>query len=610
MSLITSIWMRQSGDFFCVCTRDASGKWREHFFEKERVGELDAFVKHHQHSDQYFCPHGFSRRERKKRVAVAPKMLWADLDQVNPKTLGPLKPTIAIESSPDRFVGLWITDKPIEEDLNRRLTYKLGADRGGWDLTQVLRIPGTTNYKYRSTPRVKLLWDDGPVYRVADVERIVGQAKAAAVSGDGRQIFEKYRKRVPYWVRNELFTGRPVQGKRSDMLWKLEHALMEVGAERHETLAMIKASPWNKFAGRSSEDEQLEREMDKVYQDQEELVNGYGVLSRNMAEVEEENVDWLWYPYLARREVTIIEGDPGEGKSYLAQFISKCLVDGIKLPSTKRYASVQGKVAYFDVENNASTVTKKRLKYNNCKNMKDFYQEEEPFSIDDKKALEEVYEALERLRPIMIVFDTINLYIGSADTGKASETTQALAVFKDMAKRFNCSVLVLRHLTKGNSKEKALYRGQGNIAFTGVSRIVITVGKDPDDPTLKVMAMTKLNLAKTPQALTFSVDELPDTLRETDRSVFKFHGFRGDLTSDDILRHEKSENSTAKEDAEEFIREALADGPVEYAKLERMARGRSISQRTLQRASDKLVEKITKGFGQKRVSLWQLSDGG
>src|SRR5262245_32194704 len=124
------------------------------------------------------------------------------------------------------------------------------------------------------------------------------------------------------------------------------------------------------------------------------------------------------------------------------------------------------------------------------------------------------------------------------------------------------------------------------------------------------MAMTKLNLAKTPQALTFSVDELPDTLRETDRSVFKFHGFRGDLTSDDILRHEKSENSTAKEDAEEFIREALADGPLEYAKLERMARGRSISQRTLQRASDKLVEKITKGFGQKRVSLWQLSDGG
>jgi len=380
---------------------------------------------------------------------------------------------------------------------------------------------------------------------------------------------------------------------------------------REETLTVIKASPWNKFSGRHNEDEQLARELDKVYGNKLSKIasskNGYVFLSRNMDEVEEENIHWIWYPYLARGEVTILEGDPGVGKSYLAQMISKGLVDGERLPSMRKdFPRTRGKVAYFDVENTAATVTKKRLKYNGCVNFKDFYQEEEPFTIDDPEKLQAVYEAIEACRPVAIVFDTINLYIGKADTHKSSETTQALSVFKDIAKRFNCAVVLVRHLTKGSGNVSALYRGQGSIAFTGVSRIVMTVGVDPEDQDTKVVSVTKLNLAKRPQALTFTIDALPDTLKDRDRSKFEWGEFV-DLSSDEILAAGKNRSGHERNAATEFLKRELESGPIEVGRLETMAEKRSISRTTLNRAAKELgVVKKQRGFAGQKTSTWSL----
>jgi hypothetical protein len=89
--------------------------------------------------------------------------LYADLDAVEPiKSDAELSPTIAWESSPGRYQALWHIDKHLPEEqhimVNRKLTYALGADKGGWDITQVLRVPGTINHKYAEKPKVKLLW--------------------------------------------------------------------------------------------------------------------------------------------------------------------------------------------------------------------------------------------------------------------------------------------------------------------------------------------------------------------------------------------------------------------------------------------------------------------
>lgn len=632
MQNIIELWKRQPGKYFFICTKSGAGKWSDHAFARKDLNKVRAFIKDNADKDVYFCPHGFSEPRRKKEYAELPKVLWADLDEADPKKMEKnVKPTIAIQSSPGRYVGLWFVDHTMKESLNKRLSYHLGADQGGWDLTQVLRVPGTVNYKYNATPRVKLLWNDGPVHKVSALEKLLPELEDEISDDDEEDgitpadIYARYAKVIPPMTRQELMRGKPTPGKRSEVLWKLTNDLVEAGLTREETYILIKASPWNKFRGRQTEDTQLNRELDKIFGKKlngkkgwsapdvkEGKKNEHTFLTQSMDEVEEENIDWIWYPYLARGEVTIVEGDPGVGKSYLMQMISKGIVDGDKLPTEKKTMPrlTPGPVAYFDIENSAGSVTKKRLRYNGCENMRLFYQEQEPFSVDNTEILEKVYDGIERLKPVMCVFDTVNLYIGKADTSRGSETTQALANFKDIARRFNCAVVILRHLTKGGGQgTSALYRGQGNIAFTGVSRIVMTVGRHNEDPDTKVVAMTKCNLAPFPRAITYTITGMPDTLKERDRSKFEWTGFC-DLTSDDIIKTPEDDNDRGKEGnkAKAFLEEVLAEGAVEVAKIQGMAETRSISWRTLQRAANDLdVKRKTQGFGKGKVTAWSLA---
>ena len=162
-----------------------------------------------------------------------------------------------------------------------------------------------------------------------------------------------------------------------------------------------------------------------------------------MADVVMRNITWIIPGMYARGEITIVEGDPGLGKSYFQQVVCAALVDGKKIPSESEYEPVKGRVAYFDTENTADTVTKLRLIENGCENLGDYFQEEYPFSIDDEEKWKRVEEALEKFKPDMIVFDTINIYIGGADTYKSSETQQALSHFKVLATRHDCSVVLI-----------------------------------------------------------------------------------------------------------------------------------------------------------------------
>lgn len=616
--LLARIWRSQPGKFYCLSTKSRSGEWKDHFFRRSQFKELSDFIENNQDKDLYWCPHGFTKPRRVKRYASIPKLLWADLDESNPRALGDLIPSIAWESSPGRFAALWVLDDYMTEELNRRLTYHIGADPGGWDLTQVLRVPGTTNYKYVSTPRVRLLWSDGDSYASKDIEKHLPAPKVTHKSDGPQAIYKKYESKFSGYVRRQLLKGRPQAGKRSEVLWRLVHELIEAGCTRDEAFELLRVSPWNKFKKRRDADEQLRRELEKaleqhffVEDDESPLAPRFGdepddepdeeyrYLAKSMADVEEENVDWIWYPYLARRELTILEGDPGLGKSYLAQIVAGAIADGSALPSPKKSAMpVQGKIAYFDIENSSGSVTKKRLVANGIKNLSNYYQEEEPFSIDDEPELDNVYDAIEKLRPTLVVFDTLNTYMGKADTHKASETQQTFKRFVDIARRFNCSVLVLRHLTK-SSKERALYRGQGSISFTGLARVVMTVGTSPDDPETRVMAVTKINVTRAPKALTFTIRALPDTLKDQDRSEFIW-GKYVDLSADEIV----ASVPKRKEDngASEFLSDML---PCTFVEIMRSAEARGFTRDQVESAAADLGVVKTKDDG---IVEWRLPD--
>lgn len=627
--LITDIWADQPGKFFCISTKSGAGKWKDHFFSRDEFGKIRQFLRDYDDHDIYFCPHGFNRRVRQKSEAVLPNLLWADLDYADPNKMKP-KPTVAIESSPGRFVGLWLLKETMTEELNRRLTYHVGADHGGWDLTQVLRFPGTKNFKYKSQPKVRTLWKDGKVWKSKSIE---GYLPPEDPENDpeylsAAEVFELYQGKLPRWVRRELL-AKKITGRadRSEMLWKLENACVEAGMSLEEAFAVIRGSAWNKFAGRRNEEEQLRRELAKVVENQfkekpkgadrrhmksdEEEARGekepYSQLRfESMDEIEETELDYVWYPYLARGEVTIIEGDPGLGKSYLAMMIAGSIATGRRLITPRKgMPKTLGSVCYFDMENAASYVTKPRLRDNGFTDFSGRYHViQQGFSVDDDEAMEEVYDALEEIKPALVVFDTLNSYIGKADTHKASEVQQAFNNFTAIARDFNCSVVVLRHLTKGTGS--AMYRGQGSIAFAGAARIVLAVGVDPEDTETRAMAVTKINMAKPPQALTFRIEERPKN-----RSEFVW-GEYANLSSQEILdaaAQARAEGKQGKgiQDAMEFLEATITGAPHEVEKLYRMGEKRSISRKMIDRAAQKMnLVKGKRKINGTRVETWEI----
>lgn len=245
LKFLEEIWLAQRNPGWgFVCVKENTF-WRDIAVEVPREGELH-LPKVPKGADIYFTPNLFDRPERKKEYMISSCWLYADLDRVDPREIERgYRPTIAWQSSPKRFQALWEIPQSLDmEDhgvLNKRLTYYLGADRSGWDATQVLRLPGTRNYKYDPPPKVKLLWNDGRL--VVNWRKVHKQPlpvpkklRLVKVNGDG----------LPAGVRAKL-KARVATGDRSKVLWRLEKQLLELGYTQEEVFALLKPTVWNKF---------------------------------------------------------------------------------------------------------------------------------------------------------------------------------------------------------------------------------------------------------------------------------------------------------------------------------------------------------------------------
>lgn len=566
------MWSAQEGPYFCISTKKISnGSWKDHFIQTRK--ELRELLREYKdtHYNLYFCPVGFRKPHRQLQYVTSSVWLWADLDEADPHNMTP-RPSVAWASSPNRYAALWRIKRALKGDVlgevNRRMTYHVGADKAGWDLTQVLRIPGTLNHKYEGAPRGTLLWQSEEI--VEPPEDAVG-------------VFEKWKPKLPFWIKQLMTAKEAPVGKRSEVIWKLNNGLAKVGVPPEDVVAMLKASVWNKFKGRRDEDKQLRREVEKVT-----VENGGAELAGKdrekpvllrMSDVTREDISWVWHPYFAREGLTLLEGDPGLGKSYFCQKVCMSIVDGLKMPTGERLK--KGKVLYFSTEDHPGTVFKGRLDDNRCMNQENFYVYPRVLTLDEE-GFDTVEQMARDVKPEMIVFDPVTLYIGAIDMHKANETVQMLERFDRLGKVNRCAVVAIRHLTKGG-RDKALYRGQGSIAFAGTAREVLTVGVDPEDDEQRVVAVTKLNLARKPQALTYCIESIKGG---QDRSRLVW-GDMSDLTSEEILGAPEG-NGGDGDRAEDYLKKELADGPKEATSLIAQAEAKGISERTLNRAKSRL----------------------
>jgi hypothetical protein len=584
---IRKLWREQEGKFFCISTRvpNVDNTWKDHFFSKDQFMEIPKWLEEHSHLDIYFCPHGFNRRSRTNEEAVAPKLLWADLDEVNPELIPQrLKPTMAFKSSEGRFVGLWvITDKAMTLELNRRINFHLCPEsHSSWILTKALRMPGTMNRKYTPPQKVVTLWTDGPKYTFAKLDKLLPNFDEGEVNGNSaREIFNRYRKFIPSAVQRDMFGTAAIPGKRSQMMWKIIMLFVEAGASEEEVYEIVRVSRWNKFAGMRNEELRIRKQIAKAFgtkladgpqnirkkhreaqewNEDDDLPFEFHI--RSLAEVEERDIEWLWPGKIPIGELTILEGDPGVGKSFLAHWLAAQICDGKRLPT--EYPSgvkpLKGNVAYFDYENDPETTVKRRVRAAGCNNIEKFFQIEDHFVMGQPRFEPSLEELMKRIDPVLVVFDTLNNYLGKGDINNSKDATQALSPFHKFARKYKCAVVVLRHLNKGGGDGPAIYRGQGNIAQTGVARVVLSCAK-LNDTTEEYegegwvgMGTTKNNLASLGKTIVYRIKFDPTAPKGYDENAHVvMHGFI-DKTSDELLTFKREDR---KKDKGMTEREAL-----------------------------------------------------
>ena len=621
MSIVTQTWRKIPGDYFFICTKSKSGKWLDKAFHRDDMGKVDPYIEANTDKNLYWCIHGFSKPRRKEECAVLPKLLWADLDEVDPRKLNGTKPTLAWESSPGRFAGVWHIDRTMDKELNKRLSYSIGADKGGWDITQVLRIPGTMNYKYGKGKPGKLLWSDtAKTISVARLKQHLKspeaekEAKGEYSKEDRSSVYSRYQKRISQPIRQLLLSQR-VTGDRSEILWKLYHGLLDAGMDGDEVATLVSGSVWNKFADRPK---QLRREIEKVIG--ERLTSGRlrdknpvvesddtdkGYITMN--DVVMKPVQWVTPGWLVKGKITIVEGDPGIGKSFLVQQMCVSAINGERFPSMGQYGQRgvrNAKVMYIDLENDPETDTKSRLIDMGLEERKldQYMQYYRPFSLTDFEDFEAFEKVVGEYEPDIIVFDTIMSYMGGSDTHKASDVQQTLSRLSIIAQDYDCSVVLIRHLGK-TSRDNVKHAGLGSIAFTGMARMVHLVRLHPNDEEMAIIKTIKANFCKPEPALKFFIEALPARAGRFNRAKVTIDGFDTDLRDSDLTasaekNRKKDESREDPEKCKAFLKEYMKMDRM-YDQVELESQKRSISKVMLQQMISQMGIKTTMRDGEK-----------
>ncbi|MBI4332918.1 MAG: AAA family ATPase [Chloroflexi bacterium] len=293
----------------------------------------------------------------------------------------------------------------------------------------------------------------------------------------------------------------------------------------------------------------------------------------HMKDVAPESVDWLWPPYIPKGKLTLLEGDPGIGKSWIGLAIATAVSLGRGLPGTQPTAPE--KVLLASAEDGLGDTIRPRLDAMQA-DIGNVFAIEGPVDLSNG-GLEVVKAYIETVGPVLVVIDPLVAYIGAGvDIHRANETRAIMAALADIAAKYHAAILAVRHLTKG-SMTKAIYRGLGSIDLAAACRSVLLAGCDPEDSQKRGLVHIKSNLAPTGTAIGY---ELKDG-----RFFWKASC---DLTAAKILAAENESAGTVRDEARSWLQDALQDGPVESKRLVAWAKQDGICKPTLDRAKKDL----------------------
>lgn len=303
----------------------------------------------------------------------------------------------------------------------------------------------------------------------------------------------------------------------------------------------------------------------------------------NMEQVEVEKIDWLLYPFIPFGKVTIVQGDPGEGKTTMVlQIIAKLTKGEAVLPSGSDESALEEKtmvlepvnVIYQTAEDGLGDTIKPRLLSAgaDCSRVMVIDDNDQALTMMDARLEEAIIQTKARL----VVLDPIQGFLGTdVDMHRANEIRPLMKRVAVLAEKYHCAIILIGHMNK-NSNGKSSYRGLGSIDFQAAARSVLIVGRIKDEPEIRVVCHVKSSLAPEGKSIAFRLDK--DT-------GFEWIG-EYDISADDLL---SGDNRGQKiHEAKEFLKGILVSGSVAQTKVAEEAESRGIKKKTLWNAKKEL----------------------
>jgi hypothetical protein len=310
-----------------------------------------------------------------------------------------------------------------------------------------------------------------------------------------------------------------------------------------------------------------------------------------ISEVESESVSWLWRGWLALGKISVMDGDPGLGKSAAVLDLAARVSTGSPFPDGTKCGNGAGGVVVLSAEDGLADTIKPRLEAagadtSRISSLKTVVtgtgesRQERPFALP--KDLPLLEREIDLLGATLVIVDPLMAFFGGGiDAHKDQDVRRALTPLAALAERTGAAVQLVRHLNKGEGKSP-VYRGGGSIGIIGAARMGALVAADPRDENRRVLAPTKNNLATRPKSLSYGLEEAENG------AVRVVWSGESDLSAADLLGALGESEPGARGEAEDFLRSMLADGPLPSDEIFGAAKDARISNSTLRRAKDRL----------------------
>jgi len=600
-------------------------------------------------SNQYFGTvlreRGIGHREGVRKYTC----LWADFDQ---KRFGdeaeamrmlhnfPLEPTLVVASGGGWHL-YWKLAVPLAatpaniaatQEIMTRLYQRLGGLDAVHNPTRLLRLPGdgSFNHKYAARPNVRVVQQSDITYSLDTFDSVLPPlpTRPSHATEDSDPLYSTPTEKEIA----ELLSFLPPEGwEYSDYnaILMAVHSVFpdEVGvrliqawspALDKRTGEDITAAKFASYQGQgvsvgtlyhlAKEHGWKPRKAPRLIVKGKETpaMKQYTSIGTRLDTVMPEQVTWLWPGRIPLGKLTVVDGDPGLGKSAMTMDLAARLSAGQPFPDDTPTEAAG--VVLLTAEDGLADTIVPRLQVAGADLSRILSLATLPAGGETERLttlpddIPTIEQAIEEVGARLVIIDPLMAFLGGdVNSYRDQDVRRALTPLAKMAERTSAAVVLVRHLNKSTGGQ-ALYRGGGSIGIIGAVRSGLLVAKDPEDAQRRVLASTKSNLGQPPTAWAY---RLEGTENGAPRVVWlgeSQHGAEALLTPPS-----SEEDRTAKDDAKDFLQAALSGGCVEAAKVTQEAGTLGIAGKTLTRAKQALgVQSSRNGFGPGSRISWCL----